>query len=82
VTAGGVVLTLAAGGLGGVTFKSAYDIFDRRHRERREDQHRFAAIKQGYTQDFRPWSANIDASVVTRGLQSAQSQMRTPQGNR
>ena len=46
MSAGSAVITLAAGGLAGVITKSIYDLFDRKHREQREDQHRFAALKQ------------------------------------
>jgi hypothetical protein len=40
------LLTLAAGGLGGVTVKAVVDIFSQKRLWRREDRHRFASTKQ------------------------------------
>jgi hypothetical protein len=40
------LITLAAGGLGGVAVKAVFDLFNQGRLWRREDQHRFASTKQ------------------------------------
>lgn len=46
------LVTLAAGGFGGAALKAAYDTWTQRRTWRREDLHRFAAVKQQVYANF------------------------------